>query len=973
VSIRWHVFFSLAVCAVCMVPLGPAFAKPSGGDHAIVASERLSKYLLRQGFTPEHYLEGLCWSTQETRLQQADRHRALLTAFSRVQADLSPLASQAALAQWHRTVHRMVPMGCVPLAEVDPQRLAIQPNQDPVLRSSDEVKVPRRPTAVAVVSSDGSLCRVAHAPGASAQAYLRACSLRSRQERTGDRETVVDRVWLIQPQSKVAQSIGVGRWNESAQDSPAPGAWLWVPMAQSTNSANWFGESDPWPVRLSQLWLDYLLAQGVFTDDPEIQIQSLGDDRVYQANRLADLSITASDWGVTGLLQTPSARFPKAGQASISFSKTHPYGRLNFMLSPFDWLEAGFRYVDISNRAYGVSTTGQSNKDKSIDVKLRLLEESRVLPALAVGIRDMGGTGLFSGEYLVGNKRVGSFDWSLGMGWGYLGARGDVGNPLGGIFSGFKKRPGSTESAGTGGQFNTSTYFRGSAAWFGGVQYQAPNSKWIWKAEIEGNNYQSEPQANDQTQRTPLNVGFVYRWAPYMDLTAGIERGSRLMFGLTLRTDLSSLSTPKLDDPPLFKLSEPRSKEGLSQAGNWAYSDIRSALQEQTRWQISHLETRDRSLRVVIEATDHYDWATVLDRANLVLDQMAPSDVTTFVYVVYERGLPLNEFYVDRMTWALPKSQLPRPDIRLRQPQVDQSVSWQEPVRPSMRDQVKLQTQGSPWTAGLGFAWAQSFGGPDAFMLYQLSAKAEAQWQLSRSAWIYGAAEYGLIDNYDQFSYTGTSRLPRVRTYAREYVVSSNFRIPNLQANQTFKVGDHWYGQVYGGLLEPMFGGVGGEVLYRPRPFDGPWAPFVRRFALGVDLNRVRQRGFEQNFEWRPYDVTTGHATLYWDTGWQGVQLKASVGQYLAGDKGATLDVSRVFANGLSIGAFATKTNVSSTDFGEGAFDKGIYVSIPFDVMMTRSTKSVAKILWRPLTRDGGAKLTRLNELIDLTSLRSAD
>ena len=40
------------------------------------------------------------------------------------------------------------------------------------------------------------------------------------------------------------------------------------------------------------------------------------------------------------------------------------------------------------------------------------------MPQIAVGLSDFAGTGLFSGEYLVASKRYGSFDFSLGMGWG---------------------------------------------------------------------------------------------------------------------------------------------------------------------------------------------------------------------------------------------------------------------------------------------------------------------------------------------------------------------------------------------------------------------------------------------------------------------------------------------------------------------------------------------------------------------------
>ena len=56
---------------------------------------------------------------------------------------------------------------------------------------------------------------------------------------------------------------------------------------------------------------------------------------------------------------------------------------------------------------------------------------------------------------------------------------------------------------------------------------------------------------------------------------------------------------------------------------------------------------------------------------------------------------------------------------------------------------------------------------------------------------------------------------------------------------------------------------------------------------------------------------------------------KLSYGEYLAGDEGVTFELSRSFLNGTKFGAFASFTDVSSEQFGEGAFDKGIFFSIP--------------------------------------------
>ena len=80
--------------------------------------------------------------------------------------------------------------------------------------------------------------------------------------------------------------------------------------------------------------------------------------------------------------------------------------------------------------------------------------------------------------------------------------------------------------------------------------------------------------------------------------------------------------------------------------------------------------------------------------------------------------------------------------------------------------------------------------------------------------------------------------------------------------------------------------------------------------------------------------------------------------------------VIRRFDNGFVLGAYATKTNVSSKQFGEGDFDKGIYLSIPLDALLPRSSKFALGFAWSPLTRDGGARLGRSNTLYELTSVR---
>ena len=263
-------------------------------------------------------------------------------------------------------------------------------------------------------------------------------------------------------------------------------------------------------------------------------------------------------------------------------------------------------------------------------------------------------------------------------------------------------------------------------------------------------------------------------------------------------------------------------------------------------------------------------------------------------------------------------------------------------------------------TGGTDIGYQQSIGGPDGY-LFSLSAWGTGKLNLWDGAWIKGVTSLRLLDNYDKFTYDAPSNLPRVRTYVREYLTTSRVTIPNLQATQVAKVGDSHYLSAYGGMLEMMYGGFGGEWLYRP---------LQSSLALGVDINQVRQRDFDQRFNFLDYQVKTGHITAYWQTGWGDVLAKVSYGQYLAGDRGYTIDVSKAFSNGVKMGAYFTRTNVSAEQFGEGSFDKGIYVSIPFDAFFTKFSNDTAMILWNPLVRDGGAKLNRMYPLYNITGMR---
>ncbi|MNX64052.1 hypothetical protein D3C86_950690 [compost metagenome] len=663
---------------------------------------------------------------------------------------------------------------------------------------------------------------------------------------------------------------------------------------------------------------------------------------------------TQNDFGGVGLLQTPTARMAPAGELSVNASRTDPYSRYSLSLQPFDWLEGSFRYTAITNRAYGPESLSgdQSFKDKAIDAKARLLKETHWLPEVALGFRDIGGTGLFSSEYFVANKRAGNLDFSLGIAWGYIGNRGDFTNPLSVFGDKFDDRPQSTAAVARAGEVNADSYFRGSPSLFGGVSYQTPWAPLSLKLEYEGNDYKNEPLDNDIKQDSPINIGAVYKLTDSIDLSAAWERGNTAMFGITLHTNFVSRKTPtKTYDPPAEPLPAQAPVTSPDQV-NWA--NVSQRLQNNAGYKVERITQRGSELLVYGEQSRYFYPSKAVGRASRILDNSVNDDIDWFTLVNKRYDMPLEETSVPRETFReVVKNEEPLQNLH-RATEVNAAVPHTE---------TTLYTGArEPFSYGLGLGYKQNIGGPDG-LLYQVTADADAEYRFTRDTWWSGLLSVNLLNNYDKFTYDAPSGLPRVRTDLREYLTTSDVTMPTFQLNHAKQLDKDLYGMVYGGYLESMFAGVGGEVLFRPAG---------QRWSVGADLNFVRQRDFDQGFGLRDYSTVTGHITGYTDLPFE-AQAAVSVGRYLARDWGTTIDLSREFRNGVRFGGWVTLTTATKEEYGEGSFDKGIYISIPFDELMSVSTMRRANIVWAPLTRDGGARLNRSYSLHSMTDSRDSD
>ncbi|XWJ92117.1 YjbH domain-containing protein [Phytobacter ursingii] len=670
----------------------------------------------------------------------------------------------------------------------------------------------------------------------------------------------------------------------------------------------------------------------------------------------APVGPSQSDFGGAGLLQTPTARMAPAGEISLNYRDNDQYRYYSGSMQLFPWLETTLRYTDVRTRKYSsveAFSGEQTYKDKAFDLKVRLWEEGYWLPQVAVGARDIGGTGLFDGEYIVANKAWGPFDFSLGLGWGYLGTSGNIKNPLCTYKQKFCYRDNSYNQAGS---VDASQMFHGPTALFGGVEYQTPWQPLRLKLEYEGNNYQQD-FAGKLPQKSKFNVGAIYRVTDWADVNLSYERGNTVMFGFTLRNNFNELR-PNYNDNSRPKY-QPQPQDAILQHS--VVANQLTLLKYNAGFANPQIQVKGDTLYVTGEQVKYRDSQEGVIRANRIIMNDLPEGIRTIR--VTENRLNMPQITTETDVASLQRHLEGEP-LGQETQLVQQRVA---PIVPDSPEQG-WYIEKSSFDFHIDPVLNQSVGGPESFYMYQLGAMATADWWLSDHLLTTGSLFANIANNYDKFNYTDPppdSKLPRVRTRVREYV-QNDIYVNNLQANYFQYMGNNFYGQVYAGYLETMYGGAGAEVLWRP--VDSNW-------AFGIDANYVKQRDWrsaQDMMKFTDYSVKTGHLTAYWTPPFaQDVLIKASVGQYLAGDKGGTLEVAKHFDSGVVVGTYATITNVSPKEYGEGDFTKGVYVSIPMDLFTSGATRSRAAVGWTPLTRDGGQMLGRKFDLYSMTSDKS--
>lgn len=653
----------------------------------------------------------------------------------------------------------------------------------------------------------------------------------------------------------------------------------------------------------------------------------------------------AQDWtanygvlGTPGLIEMPSAATTPEAELGVSLSGFSLQQHVSFAFQITPRLQASFRYSHLDNLT-GPGTDGVY--EPSYDFQYRLVDETAARPAIAIGIRDFFGSGRQNSEYLVATKTIGDdLRVTGGIGWGRMGSY----NPLFSVGT----RPDYGYSVG--GVAATEQFFRGDAAAFGGVEWRI-NPKLTIVAEYSSDAYVDETDVGSFANNSPFNFGLVY--APNDAYRIGIYslHGSDIAVGATALMNPNNRAAVSGQEPaPIPVRVRP---EDARDALTWNRAALNDTVLSMGVSQLMANEGivlhgttfEDRSVRLRYTNTRYRSEAQAAGRIARLLTQALPNSIEVFYLEPMREGIPLSAIVLRRSDIEQLDG-LPGATEQMYQ----NAIIREADLTPRT---VEMDVIEDPFQWGiLPYANFSLFSGDDPAQ-FNLGLELTAEYTIAPNFVVSGLVRQSLADNTVAPSGGGGS-LHAVRSDAVEYAATST-SLDHLTVSYIGRPAPELYSRVSAGYLERMFGGVSTELLWKP--VDG-------NFALGAELNYAMQRDFTDPFAFQDYDTVTGHLSAYWEFD-SGVNVQVDAGRYLAGDWGATISVDREFDNGWRVGAYATMTDVSYADYGEGAFDKGIRIIIPTDWVSGQATRRSVTMDIGGQSRDAGARLNVDGRLYD--------
>ena len=651
------------------------------------------------------------------------------------------------------------------------------------------------------------------------------------------------------------------------------------------------------------------------------------------------------------MIQLPTAESKPEGTVSLILNRNEiwKYGTLS--VSPFDWLEAGYFYYRPSDLIWSGNNTKGHYLDKGFNIKFIYRSKKHLMPDIALGLDDFAGTGLFTREYIVATKKLKSYKLSFGIGWGKYVDDHDFNNPFSYISETFDYRPLESDNYNVGGSLAYDKWFRGDVTVFGGLEYHFKKLKNLrLKLEYDPINY-NKFSVDDylpgynllRKKNSNINVGLSYQANNNSVFDISFIKGNTLNFTFTYGITFNKILSKKPTFKPNLDI-----KDNNDSKDTFYLNLLNNLNNNKLLMQTADLDDAG-NLDISISTSEHRNAIRSSSYTAYIAKEVSNlnnQSIKTINVKHINAGVELNNItYVAK--YFNDDNNIPI-EIKIKNTDLN-SGDVNQYKKHQFKPIVKFPVVFSSFSPAI----VSHIGNPEKFYFGGINLQNISEIQFSRNLLLSTEINLRLYDTFQDTIAGPASDMQHVRTDIVQYLKEDDIHISRMQLDYIWSPYKDFYTKIVGGILEPMYGGYGGELFYKP---------FNKNFSISAEIFNVKQRTFDQRFNFREYKTTTGHINFgYYLVA--GLEANLSFGRYLAKDDGYTLDISRTTKSGFKSGIYFTRTNISSELFGEGSFDKGFYFQFPLDILSNGYSSNYSSIKVSPVTRDGGAKLIHGKDL----------
>jgi len=583
------------------------------------------------------------------------------------------------------------------------------------------------------------------------------------------------------------------------------------------------------------------------------------------------------------------------------------------------------------------------------DIKLRLKEETRSVPAIAVGLQSMIGHKRMSGEYISLSKRYQNWDLTAGLGWGRYGTAGHFKNPL----KALNKHFGKHRALSGDDPVRPSDWFTGEdIGFFAGFEYTVFPDRLSILADYGADRYEAEFTNSEIKERPPpWALGLSGNPFPWLNLSAATQGFETIIARMTIGADPGTFKPfSKKPDKPL-KMKAHRSPGANVAAAQSYVSSYGVMLQSPA------LENTTASATLILDR--HQTSPAQIRKAAIALANNSPENIETLSIQTAFQGLQ-------------------GPEVTLLRRDLEQAITHDNASAEELWRNAEINPPSSKTFLPKRRRSAEVHFDKQFYELNLeqiVSLGEEDHGILSRTSLIAvmrGIDLFGFLDQSNALRLDVYNNVDELNTFRRRAPLPVRSNIDDF--SETRLSVDHSYTQfthsftgnihssLMAGYLEELYAGLGGEIIY---------APFQSRFALGAEAWQVFKRhpGTFLDLGLNGDHVLSGHTNLWYDIPRHDVTLKLSAGRYLAEDIGGSLSLKKSFLNGVSIEGFTTITNRIDADlFGsENHTHHGLRMNIPIGTPLHKDLHHSADIALRTIGRDSGQKLQKPFDLYEAT------